>query len=366
MTDPIFVTRPDLPELSELIPMLEEIWETRWVTNRGPFHEKFEEELRKFAEAPAASLVCNGTAALDAAITAADLEGEVITTPYTFVATIASLVRFDLTPVFVDIQEHDLNIDADQIEAAITPRTSAIMGVHVYGNPCSVDAIDRIAQKHGLKVIYDGAHCFGGRLRGKPLVDFGDFTTLSFHGTKVFNTFEGGAVICRTEDGKRRVDLYRNFGIESELDITAVGTNAKMSEFNAALGLLQLKRYEMVKNKRGEVDRRYREALRNSNAIKPIDIPADLEPNYSYFPIIVDPASGVTRDIIYDKLREQDIYSRKYFYPLLADLEMFKPFVTRELPVARRMSDTILCLPIYPDLEESEQARILDVITSLG
>ena len=365
MSKDIYVTRPDLPELERLMPMLETIWETRVLTNRGPFHEQFEERLRDYLEAPALSLVCNGTAALEAAIAAAGLQGEVITTPYSFVATVSSLVRSGLTPVFVDIRPDDLNIDAALIEAVITPETTAIMGVHVYGNPCDIEAIQQIADKHGLTVIYDGAHCFGATWQGRQLASFGDFTTLSFHGTKVFNTFEGGAVICGSADGKRAVDLFRNFGIESETVISTVGTNAKMNEFNAAVGLLQLERVDEVREGRARVDAFYREHLRGIPGIAPIAIPDGVEPNFSYFPIVVEPESGTSRDAIYDALKAERIYARKYFYPLLADLDMFKPYLTGDLPVARAMSEKILCLPIYPDLEEADLRRIVETIDAL-
>lgn len=366
LTKDIYVTRPDLPELERLMPLLETIWERRVLTNRGPFHEQFEEALRSFLQAPALSLVCNGTAALEAAIAAAGLQGEVITTPYSFVATVSSLVRSGLRPVFVDIRPDDLNIDADLIEAAITPETTAILGVHVYGNPCDIVAIQEIADRHGLTVIYDGAHCFGATWHGRQLASFGDFTTLSFHGTKVFNTFEGGAVISGTAEGKRAVDLYRNFGIESETVISSVGTNAKMNEFSAAVGLLQLERVDMVLAKRGAVDAFYRESLRGMNGISPIAIPAGLQPNFSYFPIVVDQQSGTSRDAIYDALKAEQIFARKYFYPLLAELDIFKPYLTGDLPVAHRMSEQILCLPIYPDLEEPDQRRIVEIIDGLA
>ncbi|MCB2065089.1 MAG: DegT/DnrJ/EryC1/StrS family aminotransferase [Erythrobacter sp.] len=366
MSKDIYVTRPDLPDLAQLLPMLESIWESRVLTNRGPFHEQFELALRDYLEAPALSLVCNGTAALEAALAAAQLQGEVITTPYSFVATVSSLVRSGLKPVFVDIRPDDLNIDPALIEAAITPQTSAIMGVHVYGNPCAIDAIQAIADRHGLTVIYDGAHCFGARWRGRQLASFGDFTTLSFHGTKVFNTFEGGAVICASEAGKRAVDLYRNFGIESELVISMVGTNAKLNEFASAVGLLQLERVEQVRQQRAAVDARYREGLHGMNGVAALAVPPQVEPNYSYFPIVVDPQSGTTRDAIYDALKAEQVFARKYFYPLLADLAMFQPYLSGDLPVARRMSGQILCLPIYPGLDPADQDRILRIIGNLA
>jgi dTDP-4-amino-4,6-dideoxygalactose transaminase len=270
-----------------------------------------------------------------------------------------------LTPVFVDIRPDDLNIDAALIEAAITPRTSAIVAVHVYGNPCATEAIESIAKRHGLKVIYDAAHAFGVRYRGRALTSFGDFATLSFHATKAFNTFEGGAVVAADADGKAAVDSLRNFGIADEVTIPTVGANYKMSEFNAALGLLQLDHFEHVRSQRRRIDTRYRELLKGIEGIEPLALPSATEPNFSYFPILVRPSFRMTRDRLYEELRAQGIYSRRYFYPLLSGLPMYRGLTSAapgNLPVATEAAEQILCLPIYPDLSERDQVRIAESI----
>lgn len=361
----IYVTRPYLPPLSEMIPLLAEIWDNRILTNQGPFHQKFESELANFLEAEQVSLVCNGMIALSAAIAAAEIKGEVITTPYSFVATTHAIAMAGLTPVFVDVRPNDFTIDPERIEAAITPRTRAIVAVHVYGNPCDVDAIRAIAERHGLKVIYDAAHSFGVRYRGESLLKHGDFSTLSFHATKAFNTFEGGAVISATPAGRTLVNNYRNFGFADEVTIPAIGGNAKMSEFNAALGLLQLKHFGEVRRKRAAVDRRYRELLAGIEGIEVPPVPAEVEPNHSYFPILVRPEFRVTRDELYEELKANGFYARRYFYPLLSNLPMYRHLPSSDhenLPVAKLMSKQILCLPLYHDLGEADQVRLTDML----
>ena len=367
----IYVTRPFLPDLQELIPLLEDIWNNRVLTNQGPFHQRFEEELSTFLEAERVSLVCNGMLALSAAIAAAELEAssEVVTTPYSFVATTHSIAMAGLTPVFADVRPWDFTIDPERIEAAITPRTSAILGVHVYGNPCDVDAIQAIADRHGLKVIYDAAHAFGVRYRGKSLLAHGDFSTLSFHATKAFNTFEGGAVLTATDEGRQLVKNYRNFGFADELNIPAIGGNAKMSEFNAALGLLQLGHFEDVRRQRAEVDRRYRELLADVEGIEVLPIPEDVETNYSYFPILVRPEFRLSRDELYEELKANGFYARRYFYPLLSSLPMYRGLPSagnEQLPVATQAAEQVLCLPFYHDLAEVDQARLVEIIRSGG
>jgi dTDP-4-amino-4,6-dideoxygalactose transaminase len=303
--------------------------------------------------------------ALSAAIDAAQLEGEVITTPYSFVATTHAVEMGRLTPVFVDIRPSDLNIDADKIEAAITPRTRAIVAVHVYGNPCDVEAIEAIAERHGLTVIYDAAHAFGVRYKGRSLLAWGDYATLSFHATKAFNTFEGGAVVTRTAQAKAAVDSLRNFGIASEVSIPTVGTNMKMSEFNAALGLLQLDHFEEVRAARARVDSRYRALLAGIEGIEPLAIPNSVEPNHSYFPVLVRPSFRTSRDALYEALKQQGIFSRRYFYPLLSGLDMYRDLPSadpRHLPIATEAAEQILCLPIYPDLALEDQERIVDAV----
>ncbi len=359
------MTRPYLPPLAELVPMLEQIWDSRVLTNNGPFHVRLEERLRDYLGVPAISLVTNGMLALTVAIDAAGIEGEVITTPYSFVATTHSVKSGKLEPVFVDVRASDLNIDPNAIEAAITSRTSAIVAVHCYGNPCDVDAIQGIADRHGLKVIYDAAHAFGVRYRGEGLLAHGDFSTLSFHATKAFNTFEGGAVIARDATGKAGVDRARNFGIADEVHIPAVGTNAKMSEFNAALGLLQLDHFDEVLAARRAVDALYRDLLDGIAHLDWLAIPEGVEPNFSYFPVLVRDGFPLTRDGLYERLKAHGVMSRRYFYPLLSSLPMYRDIgsaATDNLPVATRAAEQVLCLPIYPGLTPQEQEYIVGLI----
>jgi dTDP-4-amino-4,6-dideoxygalactose transaminase len=365
LSDPIYVTRPFLPPLQEALPLLEKIWTSRVLTNQGEFHRALEERLRAFLEVEHLSLTCNGMLALSAAIEAAGIDGEVVTTPYSFVAT-AHAVRLErLKPVFADIRPDDLNIDPAAIEAAITPRTTAIVAVHVYGNPCDVEAIEGIARRHGLKVIYDAAHAFGVRLNGRSVLSWGDFSTLSFHATKAFNTFEGGAVVSGSVPDREAVERYRNFGILNETEIPAVGTNAKMSEFNAAMGLLQLDHWDEIRAGRAAVDRRYREGLADVAGIDCLAIPAGAEPNHSYFPILVRPDFPLSRDGLYERLKQRGIWTRRYFYPLLSDLPHYRDVPSAQaanLPVAAAAAAQILCLPIYPDLAAADQDRILSVV----
>jgi dTDP-4-amino-4,6-dideoxygalactose transaminase len=363
--DPIYVTRPFLPPLEELIPLLEEIWARKFVTNNGPFHERLQAELAAFFDVEHLSLTANGMLALEGAIDAACLSGEVITTPYSFVATSHAVKRAQLTPVFADIRPDDLNIDPVAVEAAISERTSAIVAVHCYGNPCDVDALARIAERNGLALIYDAAHAFGVRFRNRSLPSWGDFSALSFHGTKMFNTFEGGAVISRTAGRQQAIDSGRNFGIASEVSIPGIGTNAKMSEFNAALGLVQLRYFDKVRRARSRVDRRYREALSGIPGIRPLPIPPDTEPNFSYFPVLVTEEFPVSREALYDALKAEGIFSRRYFYPLLSSLPTYRDLpsaAARNLPVATRAAEQILCLPIYSELTEEDQDRVIKAI----
>ncbi|WP_334656775.1 DegT/DnrJ/EryC1/StrS family aminotransferase [Sphingomonas panaciterrae] len=366
---PIYVTKPYLPPLSEFVQLLEQVWETRILTNNGPFHQQLEARLQDVFDSANVSLTTNGMLALTTAINAAGLKGEVITTPYSFVATTHALALEGLTPVFVDIRPSDLNIDPDQIEAAITERTSAIVAVHVYGNPCAVAQIEDIAARHDLKVIYDAAHAFGVRYQGQSLLSYGDFAALSFHATKAFNTFEGGAVVSRDADGKRAVDAARNFGIADEVNIPVVGTNAKMSEINAAFGMVQLEHFEEVRRRRRQIDTLYRERLGAIEGLDLIAIPEGVEPNYSYFPIMVRERFPLSRDALYETLKAQGIYSRRYFYPLLSSLPMYASLPTAapgRLPQAEQAAAQVLCLPIYPDLAEADQHRIIEAIVAEG
>jgi dTDP-4-amino-4,6-dideoxygalactose transaminase len=345
--------------------MLETIWERRILTNSGPFHQELEARLRAFLDAPFVSLTTNGMLALSVALEAAGLEGEVVTTPYSFVATTHSVLLEKLTPVFADVRPNDLNIDPAAIEAAITPCTSAILGVHCYGNPCDVLAIEAIAARHGLCVIYDAAHAFGVRLNGQGVFAHGDYSCVSFHATKAFNTFEGGAVVSGSAASKLSVDRQKNFGIADEENIPTVGTNAKMSELNAAIGLLQLDHFAHVRRERGRVDTLYRAGLAGLEGIEPLAIPAGVEPNYSYFPLLVGDAFPLSRDGLYEHLKVLGIYSRRYFFPLLSNLAMYADTPSAapaNLPVANDAAARILCLPIYPDLSDAQVERIVAAV----
>jgi dTDP-4-amino-4,6-dideoxygalactose transaminase len=345
--------------------MLERIWDRRILTNGGPFHQELETQLAAYLDAPHVSLTTNGMLALSVAIEAAGLKGEIVTTPYSFVATTHSVMLEKLTPVFADIKPNDLNIDPAAIEAAITPRTSAILGVHCYGNPCDVAAIKAIADRHNLVVIYDAAHAFGVRLNGRGVFAHGDYSCVSFHATKAFNTFEGGAVTMTTAAVKHVVDRQKNFGIADEANIPSVGTNAKMSELNAAIGLLQLKHFAHVRRERGRVDALYRARLSEVQGINPLEIPPDVEANHSYFPVLVGNDFPLSRDDLYEHLKRKDIHTRRYFFPLLSNLPMYRDTRSARpanLPIANDAAARILCLPIYPDLTDAQVERIVDAM----
>jgi dTDP-4-amino-4,6-dideoxygalactose transaminase len=368
LSDTINVTRPFLPPLEEMLPLLREMWSSRILTNNGPFHERLEARLSGLFGGRSVSLVANGTLALSIALDAGGAEGEVITTPYSFVATAHAVKMGRLTPVFADVDPATLNIDPAAVEAAITPRTSAILAVHVYGTPCDVDALQRVADRHGLTLLYDAAHAFGVRRAGRSLMDYGDFSTLSFHATKAFNTFEGGAIVCGAE-ARAAVDRLRNFGIADEVTVEAVGGNAKMNEFAAALGLLQLDHFETVRAELARIDRVYRELLAGVEGLDPLPAQADVEPNFSYFPVLVLPSFRTDRDGLYEALKTQGIHARRYFYPLLSNLPMYRDLPSaapERLPVANRAAEQILCLPIYAGLDEPTQRRIVDVIRGGG
>lgn len=362
---PIYVTQPYLPPLEEFIPYLEQIWKNRWLTNAGPFHIELEAALVRHLDVPQLSLFSNGTIALVVALQALRITGEVITTPFTFVATTHSLLWNGIKPVFVDIERETFNLDPDRIEAAITPQTTAIMPVHCYGNPCDVERIQRIADRYGLKVIYDAAHAFGVKHNGKSLVRAGDLSILSFHATKSFNTFEGGAIVSPDERTKQRIDFLKNFGIADEVTVVAPGINGKMNEVQAAFGLLQLRYLEDSRAKRQAVDRRYRETLASVTGLRlPREI-AGVESNYSYFPILVGQDYPLRRDELYTRLREAGIMSRRYFYPLVSDMPMYRGLPsasTENLPVATRVSQEVLCLPIHADLSSDDQARVIAIV----
>lgn len=361
---PIYVTQPSLPPLEEFIPYLEQIWESKRLTNSGPFHEQLEQALCDYLGVPHIALFANGTLALVTALQAMRITGEVITTPYSFVATAHSLLWNGIRPVFADIDPLTLNLDPDRIEAAITPQTTAIMPVHCYGHSCDVDRIERIADNYGLKVIYDAAHAFGVQCQGGSVLNHGDLSVLSFHATKVFNTFEGGAIVCHDAKTKQRIDHLKNFGFVDEVTVAAPGINGKMSEINAAFGLLQLKGIDEILQKRKAIDTRYREVLTGVKGIHCLPV-ADEKPNYAYFPVLVQPDYPLSRDALYQKLQDSGIHARRYFYPLISDFPMYRGMPSAapaNLPVARAAAEQVICLPIYPDLSNDQVDSVLALI----
>jgi dTDP-4-amino-4,6-dideoxygalactose transaminase len=366
MTDkPIYVTQPALPPLEEFIPYLQQIWDNKILTNCGPFHQQLEQALAEYLGVKYISLFANATLALVTALQALRITGDVITTPYSFVATAHSLKWNGIRPIFVDIDPKTCNLDPAAIEAAITPQTTAIMPVHVYGTPCDVEAIQRIAENYNLKVIYDAAHAFGCKVDGKSLCSFGDISVVSFHATKVFNTFEGGAIICQDAKTKAHIDHLKNFGFVDETTVVAAGINGKMSEINAAFGLLQLKHVDAAIAKRMEINKFYTERLRFVRGLSIIQTDLNHESNYSYFPILVEADFPLTRDQLYDKFREKNIMARRYFYPLISEFPMYRGLPSAKagvLPHAKEISLRVLCLPLHPNLEEAELERIMSVI----
>lgn len=362
---PVYVTQPHLPPLEEFIPYLEEIWRTKNLTNGGPFHAKLEKALCEYLGVEHVALFTNGTIGLVTALQALRITGEVITTPYSFVATAHSLLWNGNKPVFVDVDANSLNLDPCRIEAAITPQTTAIMPVHCYGHPCDVEAIQKIADNYNLKVIYDAAHAFGVQYRGSSLLRHGDLSVLSFHATKVFNTFEGGAIVCPDARTKLRIDQLKNFGFVDEVTVVAPGINGKMSEVNAAFGLLQLKDITTVIARRKEIDTRYRDAFRKTKGIRCLDAAGAGQANYAYFPILVEPGYGMSRDELYLVLREHQIYARRYFYPLISDFPMYRGLSSAHrdnLPVATAAAQRVICLPMYPALTAKDQCRVIDIV----
>lgn len=360
------VTQPYLPDLTDFMPYLEEIWSSKILTNNGPFHQKLESALCEYLGVNHISLFSNGTLGLITALQALRVTGEVITTPYSFVATSHSLLWHGIKPVFVDIDPITLNLDPSKIEAAITPQTTAIMPVHCYGNPCDMDAIQKIADIYNLRVIYDAAHAFGVKHQNSSILGNGDLSVLSFHATKVFNTFEGGAVICPDQKVKKRIDHLKNFGFVDEVTVVAPGINAKMSEINAALGLLQLQKIDDVIQQRGIVYERYLNELSNVKGIRCIGQHAN-QPNYSYFPILVQSDYPLTRDELHQKLKEQGIHARRYFYPLISEFSMYRSLpssVRSNLPIATAAAEQVVCLPIFPALTTVQQDYIINIITS--
>lgn len=363
--EPLFVTRPFMPPLDEFVPYLEKIWRNRKLANAGPFHQEFERELADYLGVEHLALFANGTLSLVTALQALRVTGEVITTPFSFVATAHSLLWNGIKPIFVDIDPVTLNLDPEKIEVAITPQTTAILPVHVYGRPCNVDRIQSIADTYGLKVIYDAAHAFGVRDGGGSILRHGDLSTLSFHATKVFTTFEGGAIICADAKMKVRIDYLKNFGFADEVTVVAPGINAKMNEMQAAFGLLQLQYIDGALSDRRRVDATYRRLLEGISGIRCVPPPDSTRHNYSYFPIMVGTEYRLSRDELYQNLREHDIFSRRYFYPLISDFPMYRGFSSAahaNLTNAKNISDGVLCLPIYPDLAVSEIEAVARVI----
>lgn len=362
---PIYVTQPYLPPLEEFIPYLQQIWDKKVLTNGGPFHQQLEKELCDYLGVNHISLFTNATIALVTALQALRITGEVITTPFSFVATAHSLLWNDIKPVFVDIDPHTLNLDPTKIEAAITTQTTAIMPVHCYGRPCDVDSIQRIADNYNLKVIYDAAHAFGVKCHCGSVLNHGDLSVLSFHATKVFNTFEGGAIICPDAKTKHRIDHLKNFGFVDEVTVVAPGINGKMSEINAAFGLLQLKHIDGALARRKVIDATYRDQLVGIKGIQCLRDSGETESNHSYFPILVQPDYLLSRDALYQKLKDHGIFARRYFYPLITDFPMYRSHPSAQsinLPVANKAAQQVLCLPIYPNLSNEQVMFICKII----
>jgi len=363
---PVFVTQPSLPPLEEFIPYLEKIWENKILTNNGPFHNQLEEALCNYLGVDHLALFANGTIALVTALQTLKITGEVITTPYSFVATAHSLLWNGIKPVFVDIDPGTCNLDPDRIEEAITPQTSAIMPVHCYGNPCAVERIQEIADIYGLKVIYDAAHAFGVSYKGESLLRHGDLSVLSFHATKVFNTFEGGAIVCPDAKSKQRIDYLKNFGFADEVTVTAPGINGKMSEIIAAFGLLQLDGVDTVLEQRRKVEALYRRNLANVPGISLLPVPRETIGNASYFPVLVTEDYPLGRDDLYQRLKEKGIYGRRYFHPLISTMPMYRGLPSAHpgnLQQATRVASQVLCLPIYSGLALDRVDEICNFIT---
>jgi len=362
----ITVTSPLLPSLDDFIPYLQDIWDRKWLTNNGYYHQELEKALSNYLGVKYISLFTNGTLPLITALQALRVTGEVITTPFSFVATTHSLWWNGIKPVFVDIEPITCNIDSTKIEAAITSRTTAIMPVHVYGYPCDIGSIQEIADKYGLKVIYDAAHAFGVKVNGKSILESGEMSTLSFHATKVFNTFEGGALVCHDEQTKKRIDYLKNFGFAGETTVVAPGINAKMDEIRSAFGLLNLKKVDEAIEDRRKIAILYKEALKNVSGIRYLDEIAGIRHTYSYFPVFIDSKQyGMTRDELYFKLKENNILSRRYFYPLISTFSAYKGLDSANpsnLPMATKIADSVICLPIYAGLDIIDIERIIEII----
>ena len=363
----ITVTSPLLPKLEDFIPMLQDIWDRKWLTNNGFYHKELEKALAEYLGVEYISLFTNGTLPLITALQAMRITGEVITTPYSFVATTHSIWWNGLKPVFVDIDEKTGNMDPEKIEAAITPHTTAIMPVHVYGTPCNTERIQEIADIYGLKVIYDAAHAFGVRRDGESILKAGDMSTLSFHATKVYNTIEGGALVCQDAATKKRIDYLKNFGFANETTVVAPGINSKMDEIRAAYGLLNLKQVDSAIAKRKAVAEKYRAALKDVPGVRYLDDVEGVRHNYAYFPIFISKEYGISRDALYEKLKEHNIYGRRYFYPLISTFSAYKGLESARpdnLPIAHKLADQVLCLPMFAELQDADVERTIDIITA--
>ncbi|MGF7420865.1 DegT/DnrJ/EryC1/StrS family aminotransferase [Providencia rettgeri] len=360
---PITVTSPLLPPLDELTPYLEDIWQRKWLTNNGHYHQKLESELCSYLGVNHICLFSNGTLALIAAIQALELKGEIITTPYSFVATSHAIMLNNLTPVFVDIEPNTFNLDPTKVEEAITDKTSAILPVHVYGTPCNNEKIQQIADKHNLKVIYDAAHAFGVEKNNTSILNWGDLSILSFHATKAYSTIEGGAIICHSEEMKKKLDRLKNFGYESETEIAMLGSNAKMNEIQAAFGLVTLKHVKDAISKRANIADIYRKKINKIKGLSFLTPDNDVKTNNSYFPILINESEyGMSRDQLYTKLKENHILSRRYFYPLITEFEFYKknPLIIKHpLNISKKISDNVICLPIHQDMNLSDIDIIL-------
>lgn len=368
MRNETYVTQPVLPPFEEFTESLKEIWESKWLTNNGSFHQEFEKKLADFLGVKYISLFSNGTLALITALQVLRITGEVITTPYSFVATTHSLNWNGIRPAFCDIEEDHLCLNPEKLEVLITPKTTAILPVHVYGNPCNVHRIQEIADIYGLKVIYDAAHAFGVEVDGTSVANFGDLSVLSFHATKIFNTIEGGAIVCHDEKTKRRIDFLKNFGFADEVTVVGLGINAKMNELQAAYGMIQLKYINTAIEKREKLSKLYRGRFKDVPGISLLKLREDIKYNYAYFPVFINSREfGNSRDSIYSKLKEKNIYSRRYFYPLISQFPTYRGLPSASaanLPVAEKVTQEVLCLPLYPDLSNDEINKIVDIILS--
>ncbi len=370
MDRPIYVTRSSMPPYEEYIEAIKPLWDSRWLTNMGKYHQQLEQELAEYLSVPSISLLVNGHTALEMTIQALDLPkgAEVITTPFTFISTTHAIVRNGLVPVFCDVKESDGTIDEEKIEALITPKTVAIVPVHVYGNLCANGKITQIAAKHNLKVIYDAAHAFGIRFKNEGIGNWGDASIYSFHSTKVFHTVEGGAVVCKSKELYDKLHDLKDFGIIDEELIASVGANGKMNEFCAIMGLCNLKHIEDSIRDRKRINDRYIEGLSKIPGIKILSTPdnSDIVKNYAYFPIVVEKEYPISRDELHEKLAENNLYTRKYFYPLTSDCECFRDCRYRgDVPVASRLASQVLTLPIYEGLEDRDIDRLIGCIASL-